>query len=77
MMVSTGEVRWFLMIACVLIFVVVFAWMLISAWRHHQGGAIEDLNFHGSLTIEIVWTLAPVFIVMLLVWPTVKSFLNP
>jgi cytochrome c oxidase subunit 2 len=51
--------------------------MLISAWRHHRGGAKEDLNFHGSVTIEIVWTLAPVFIVMLLVWPTVKSFLNP
>jgi cytochrome c oxidase subunit 2 len=77
MMVSVSEVRWFLLIACILIFAVVFALMLISAWRLHQGGAREDLNFHGSVTIEIVWTLAPVFIVVLLVWPTVKSILNP
>lgn len=59
MMVSTGEVRWFLMIACVLIFVVVFAWMLNFCVAASPGWRQENLNFHGSVTIEIVWTLAP------------------
>ncbi len=73
----TLHVRSVLMVVCLVIFVLVFAWMVVSAWKHHHGGGREDSNFHGSVAVEVSWALAPVVIVMLLVWPTVRSVFQP
>jgi cytochrome c oxidase subunit 2 len=69
--------RWALMVACLLIFVVSFAALLWAAWRHHRGETPERVNFHTSLAVEIAWTVAPVVIVLLLVWPTARIFWTP
>jgi len=69
--------RWALMEACLLIFVVTFAALLWAAWRHHRGETPERVNFHSSLAVEIAWTIAPVVIVLLLVWPTARIFWTP
>ena len=69
--------RWALMLACLLIFVVTFATLLWAAWRHHRGETPERVNFHSSLAVEIAWTVAPVVIVLLLVWPTARIFWTP
>jgi len=69
--------RWALMVACLLIFVVSFAALLWAAWRHHRGETPERVNFHSSLAVEIAWTIAPVVIVLLLVWPTARIFWTP
>ena len=36
------ELRWFLMIASLAIFAVVFVVMFVSIWRHHRSGETED-----------------------------------
>ncbi len=69
--------RWALMVACLLIFMVSFAALLWAAWRHHRGETPERVNFHSSLAVEIAWTIAPVVIVLLLVWPTARIFWTP
>lgn len=69
--------RWALMVACLLIFVGTFAALLWAAWRHHRGETPERVNFHSSLAVEIAWTIAPVVIVLLLVWPTARIFWTP
>ena len=69
--------RWALMVACLLIFMVSFAALRWAAWRHHRGETPERVNFHSSLAVEIAWTIAPVVIVLLLVWPTARIFWTP
>ena len=71
------EFRWALMLVCLLIFVVTFTALLWAAWRHHRGETPERVNFHSSLAVEIAWTIAPVVIVLLLVWPTARIFWTP
>ncbi len=58
-------------------FAVTFAALLWAAWRHHRGETPERVNFHSSLAVEIAWTIAPVVIVLLLVWPTARIFWTP
>lgn len=72
----TWNVRWWLMVFCLLVFGVVFVVMLVSMWRHHRKSAGEAVNFHGSVAVEICWALAPCVIVVLMVWPTVRGFLG-
>ena len=69
--------RWALMVVCLLIFVVSFAALLWAAWRHHRSQTPGRVNFHSSLAVEIAWTIAPVVIVLLLVWPTARIFWTP
>ncbi len=73
----TDIVQWTragLMIACLIVFALVFVVMLHSVWRHHRSGAHEQTNFHGSVAVEICWAVAPFVIVVLLVWPAARVF---
>ncbi|MBK6651814.1 MAG: hypothetical protein IPG42_20220 [Betaproteobacteria bacterium] len=68
------ELRWFLMIASLAIFAVVFVVMFVSIWRHHRSGETE--NFHASVAVELCWALAPFLIVVLMVLPTTRVLMN-
>ena len=69
--------RWALMVACLLIFVLSFAVLLLAAWRHHRRDQTEQGNFHSSLLVEISWTIVPCVVVLLLIWPTARLFWTP
>ena len=62
------------MVVCLIVFGLVFAAMLVSIWRHHRSGAGTQSNFHGSMAVEMCWSLAPFVIVLMLVWPAIKAF---
>jgi heme/copper-type cytochrome/quinol oxidase subunit 2 len=70
------DLRGAMMLVCLAIFVLVFAVMLVSAWRKHRLGEAARQNFHSSLAVEVCWVLAPFVIVVMLVWPTVRTVLN-
>lgn len=70
------ELRWMLMVFCVIVFFVVFLAMLVSMWRLHKSELSELPNFHASVAVEICWALAPCVIVFLMVYPTVKAVLK-
>lgn len=76
MIVWMAELRWALMVLCLVIFAVVFGIMLVSAWRQHRRSGEQDANFHASVAVEVSWAVAPLVIVVLLVWPTVRSVLS-
>lgn len=76
MIVWMAELRWALMVLCLVIFAVVFGIMLVSAWRQHRRGDAQEANFHASVAVEVSWAVAPLVIVVLLVWPTVRSVLS-
>jgi heme/copper-type cytochrome/quinol oxidase subunit 2 len=70
------DLRGVMMLVCLAIFVVVFAVMLVSAWRNHRLGEPAKQNFHSSMAVEVCWAVAPFVIVVMLVWPTVRTVLN-
>jgi cytochrome c oxidase subunit II len=63
-----------LMLICMVIFVASFAALLLAAWWHHRAAKSAGGNFHSDLWVEISWTVMPCLIVLVLVWPTVKTF---
>jgi cytochrome c oxidase subunit 2 len=62
----------FMMIICVVIFLAVFAVMFYSIWRHRKSVGHKAATFHESVTVEILWTLAPFIIVILMALPATK-----
>ena len=57
---------------CVLIFIGVFGVMFYSIIKHRKSKGHKPANFHESTTVEIVWTIVPFIIVILLVLPATK-----
>lgn len=64
--------HWFMMILCTVIFIAVFAVMFYSIWKHRKSVGHKAANFHESVTVEIVWTIVPFIIVILMALPATK-----
>jgi cytochrome c oxidase subunit 2 len=64
--------HWFMLILCTVIFVAVFAVMFYSIWKHRKSVGHKAANFHESVTVEIVWTVIPFIIVILMALPATK-----
>ncbi len=64
--------HWFMLIICSVIFVAVFAVMFYSIWKHRKSVGHKAANFHESVTVEIVWTVVPFIIVILMALPATK-----
>ena len=61
-----------MMILCTVIFVAVFSVMFYSIWKHRKSVGHKPANFHESVTVEIIWTIVPFIIVILMVLPATK-----
>ena len=64
--------HWFMMILSTVIFVGVFGVMFYSIWKHRKSVGHKAANFHESATVEVVWTIIPFIIVVLMVLPATK-----
>jgi cytochrome c oxidase subunit II len=64
--------HWFMMILCTVIFIAVFSVMFYSIWKHRKSVGHKPANFHESVTVEIVWTVIPFIIVILMALPATK-----
>ncbi len=64
--------HWFMMILCTAIFVAVFGVMFYSIWKHRKSVGHKAANFHESVTVEIIWTIVPFIIVILMALPATK-----
>jgi cytochrome c oxidase subunit 2 len=62
----------FVMIICLVIFLAVFGVMFYSIWKHRKSVGHKSANFHESATVEIVWTIVPFVIVILMALPATK-----
>ena len=70
-----AEQHWlhgFMMITCVVIFVAVFGVMFYSIWKHRKSVGHKPANFHESVTVEVIWTIIPFIIVILMALPATK-----
>lgn len=64
--------HWFMLILCTVIFVGVFSVMFYSIWKHRKSVGAKPASFHESVTVEVVWTVIPFVIVILMALPATK-----
>jgi cytochrome c oxidase subunit 2 len=61
-----------MLILCTVIFIAVFSVMFYSIWKHRKSVGHKPANFHESVTVEIIWTIIPFIIVILMALPATK-----
>ena len=64
--------HWFMLILCTAIFVGVFSVMFYSIWKHRKSVGAKPASFHESVTVEVIWTVIPFIIVILMALPATK-----
>jgi cytochrome c oxidase subunit II len=63
----------FMLIICTVIFLGVFGVMFYSVIMHRKSKGHKAANFHESTTVEIIWTIVPFIIVILMALPATKA----
>src|SRR6478752_484023 len=54
---------------CVIIFVVVFAFMFYSIVVHRKSRGFKPASFHDNVTLEVAWTIIPFLILVAMAVP--------
>ncbi len=60
---------------CGAIFVAVFGVMFYSIFKHRKSAGHKAANFHENATVEVVWTIVPLIILVLMALPATKVVL--
>lgn len=61
---------------CVWISVVVYGVMFYSMFAHRKSKGYKAANFHESTTVELLWTILPVLILVWVAFPSTKSLIE-
>jgi cytochrome c oxidase subunit 2 len=64
------------MIVITVIFIGVFGFMFYAIWKHRKSAGHQAAHFHENTTVEIIWTIIPVFILIGLAWPATKTLID-
>ena len=62
-----------LMWICLVIFIGVFGVMFYSVLKHRKSLGYKAANFHHSTSVEIIWTVIPCLILIVMAWPATKT----
>ena len=65
-----------MLIICLVIFLVVFGAMFWSILKHRKSRGAVAANFHENTTVEVVWTIIPLLILLGMAWPATKAVIN-
>jgi len=69
------ELHTFIFWICVIIFVGVFGVMFYSLFKHRKSVGHQAAQFHENTAVEIVWTVIPFLILLLMAYPATKTIL--
>ena len=64
--------HWYMLIICTVVFILVFGVMFYSILKHRKSLGHKPANFHESVTVEVIWTIIPFIIVILMALPATK-----
>ncbi|MGQ0651698.1 MAG: cytochrome c oxidase subunit II [Betaproteobacteria bacterium] len=56
----------------IVIFVGVFGFMFYACWAHRKSVGHQAAQFHENNTVEIIWTVIPAIILVVIAWPVTK-----
>ncbi|MCB1959443.1 MAG: cytochrome c oxidase subunit II [Rhodocyclaceae bacterium] len=62
-----------MMFICLAIFIVVFGVMFWSVFHHRKSKGAVAAHFHENTTVEILWTVIPVLILLGMAYPATKT----
>ena len=65
-----------ILIVCVVIFFIVFGAMFWSIYAHRRSKGAKAAQFHENTTIEIVWTVVPLVVLVAMAWPATRTMLE-
>ena len=74
--VETHEIHMLIFWWCVAIAVVVFGAMIYSIANHRKSKGIEPAEFSHSMTAEVVWTIIPVVILLIMAVPSAELLIK-
>src|SRR5207244_2030783 len=63
----------YIMWICLVIFIGVFGTMLYSIYAHRKSKGHVAAQFHENGTVEVIWTVIPVLILIFMAWPVTKT----
>jgi len=64
-----------MLVVCLVIFIAVFGVMFYSVFAHRKSKGAVAAQWHENTTVEILWTIIPVFILLGMAWPATKTVL--
>lgn len=64
------------MIIIAVIFVGVFGFMFYAILRHRKSVGHQAAHFHENTTVEIIWSVIPVLILIGMAWPATRTLLE-
>lgn len=70
------EVHWLhdmMIIICSMIFIAVFGVMFYSIWKHRKSKGAVAANWHENTTVEVVWTVIPFIIIIVMALPATRT----
>lgn len=70
------DLHWAIMWVCVAIFVIVFGAMFYSVFKHRKSAGAKAAHFHENTTVEVVWTVIPLLILIGMAYPATKTVLD-
>lgn len=69
------DLHMMMMYICGVIFVGVFGVMFYSVLKHRKSSGRTAATFHENTTVELVWTVIPTIILVVMVWPVTKTLI--
>jgi cytochrome c oxidase subunit 2 len=70
---EVAVLHWMMLAICLVIFVAVFGVMFYSIYKHRKSLGHKSASFHESTTVEIIWTVVPLLIVIGMALPATKT----
>jgi cytochrome c oxidase subunit 2 len=70
-----ADIHWLheaVMLLVVVLFVGVFGFMFYSCYAHRKSIGHQADQFHENTTVEVLWTVIPAIILVLIAWPVTK-----
>lgn len=60
-------------IVCALIGIAVYAVLIWSLVKHRRSNSIKSTPFHKNTTVEIIWSVIPILILVAIVIPSING----
>jgi len=74
-----ADIHWLheaVMVLVTVIFVGVFAFMFYACYAHRKSKGHQAAQFHENTTVEIIWTIVPAIILVVIAWPVTKVVIS-